>query len=329
MAEYFVAIHKDEQVYKRSSSGGAFTAITDKLYEAYSDLIVYGCAFDNNLNAMHIRAVDKSDRDRMCGSKYISSDLGNSYTQVYEDLKNGSHVVFSGTPCQVAGLKSFLGAKNCDTNNLTTVDFICHGVGSNKFFDDYIRHLESKYKSKAVSCNFRGKSKPGKFQEMIIGFANGKKYISTATSLDWFYSLYHRNLILRPSCYKCRFSKDKMSDITIGDDWSKNRDILKAHSLIVTNTSKGSEIINDIDSMQITKIENDEINQPNAISSTQKPSNYDKFWQIYTNKGYLAAQKYVGNNTMKGKTKALIGKTVEVLNLRNIAKKLKGALHGK
>ena len=145
--KYYVAIHNSNDIWKRSSSGGAFTAITDAWFEKYNEsAVVYGCVFDENLNAVHIRTTTKVKRDRMCGSKYIQSNIAGIFKDVENDLNNGLYVCFSGTPCQIAGLKKYLECKKVEQKEyLLTIEVICHGVGSIKFFKDYIKDLEKKY----------------------------------------------------------------------------------------------------------------------------------------------------------------------------------------
>ena len=163
---------------------------------------------------------------------------------------------------------------------------------------------------------------------MVVEFKNGKKYIASTTNLDWFYSIYLSNLILRPSCYYCRFYKNKFSDITLGDDWSLDRDTKNAHSLIISNSEVGKYIISKIKNFEMKEVDEKSINQPNTNNSPKKPDNYDEFWSIYKNKGYLEAQKYFGNNTFKRKMKVIIADIIDMLNLRNILKKIRRNKNG-
>ena len=188
--------------------------------------------------------------------------------------------------------------------------------------------MEKRYKGKAIEIKFRGKSKPGKLQDMYIRFDNGKKYIAPTTKYDWFYSIYLKNLILRPSCYNCAYAgKNRVSDITLADDWSKNRDLTKSNSLILANTPTGNDIISSLrDKMFLKEVNEDDINQPNINHATNKPSNYDEFWKIYLNEGYDKAQKYIGNNTLKTKVNVMIANIVNKLNFDVAYKKIKGVL---
>ena len=324
---YFVATHKDADVLKKSSSGGVFTAITDEWFLTYGDkAVVYGCILDEDLKAKHIRAAEPDVRDKMRGSKYIESDVSGVFKQVLNDLENGFYVVFSGTPCQIAGLKSFLNAKGMVlTDNLLTIEVLCHGVGSNRFFDDYIHHLEKIYKSTAVKCNFRAKSRPHKNEDMEVVFSNRKKYNASSTKYDWFYSAYISGSIIRPSCFDCRFAKpERNADICISDNWKgmcSEKDC-KFLSAVITATDMGYKwLTNSGRNMNCCEKTLEEISQSNLHTPTPKPSGYDKFWQIYSgNDGYIKVQRHIGNHTLKGYVRVFIADLLEFLHLTETAK---------
>lgn len=188
---FYKARHGERQVVKSSSSGGVFTALSDEILREGG--IVYGCVLDSELKARHIRAGDAVGRNRMRGSKYIQSRIDSStYAAVAEDLKARKAVLFTGTPCQISALLSFLTLKNVDTEPLYTVECLCHGVASTRFFRDYVRHLEERFHGKALSCNFRAKRGAGQKQDMLVEFSNGKRYHASSTNYDWFYSVYHQ-----------------------------------------------------------------------------------------------------------------------------------------
>lgn len=171
MQNYFRFLHRKEEVKKHSSSGGAFTAITDSVIQQGG--IVYGCILDKNLKALHIRSHDYTGRNLMRGSKYIQSNISGIFSGVKEDLTAGRLVCFSGTPCEIKALKNYLEIFKIDTMKLLLVEVVCHGVGSNKFFKDYISYLEKKYRGKATKVNFRAKHHKGQKQDMEVRFDNG------------------------------------------------------------------------------------------------------------------------------------------------------------
>lgn len=322
---FFTAMHKNEEVLKKSSSGGMFTAITDAWFSEHGDkAVVYGCVMDETLNAKHVRAISPAERDKMRGSKYISSNVSGVFKMVETDLKNGMFVVFSGTPCQISGLRSYLSAVRISENKqLLTVEVICHGVGSNSFFKDYISHLEKKYRSKAVSCNFRAKSRPGRIQDMEVVFENGKRYNASSTKFDWFYSAYE-GYILRPSCYNCKFAKkERYADISIADNWnSAISDGEKKHgSVIIINSEQGNNIfVKSSANFDFKERKFEEIHQPNLREPTRKPQKYEEFRCAYSEGGYFGAQKFLGNNTPKGKLRSFV---VDILYKLNLIEKIK------
>ena len=317
---FYKARHRSDEVCKSSSSGGAFTAISDIIFDNNEKASVYGCVMDDSLRAMHKRAVTKSERDLMRGSKYIASNIGNCLEEAAKDLDEGYTVVFSGTPCQIAAVNKFMANQSINTERLITVEVICHGVADTGFFRDYIIYMEKKYGAKAVSCNFRAKSKPGKKQDMRIDFANGKHYSAASTNYDWFYSLYLNNLALRRSCFECKFARpERGADISIADLWEKNPKDLIDRSLIIFNTEKGCSLKDELSAfMTLSEALTDTISLPNLSKAAIKPSGYDEFWRIYKASGFMAAQKYAGNNTLKGRLRSLCITAADKIGLRKL-----------
>ena len=134
----------------------------------------------------------------MRGSKYIESDIKGISKLIENDLKNGLYVVFSGTPCQISGIKTYINNKEIQSDSrLLTIDLLCHGVAENSFFSDYIANLEKKYKGKATYCDFRAKTRAEALQKMQIKFDNGKVHNAGSTKHDWFYSAYFGNYVLK------------------------------------------------------------------------------------------------------------------------------------
>lgn len=137
--------NRDELIRKESRSGGVFPAIANWIISKNG--VVYGCVTDSDFRAVHIRVDSNSNVHRFSGSKYVQSDLGHVCGEVQSDLLNDKYVLFSGTSCQIAGLKAFLHKANCDVSKLYTVDIVCHGVPSPRIWKDYIRYIEETYKS--------------------------------------------------------------------------------------------------------------------------------------------------------------------------------------
>lgn len=149
----YAARYKDMKEVETSRSGAAFIAISDYIIEQGG--IVYGVGYTDHFRVVHKRATTKEERDEFKGSKYVQSDLTGIFRQVKEDLKSGKTVLFSGTPCQTAGLHSYVGKKLRE--NLVLVDIVCHGVPSPYVWRDYLAYLEKKHNSEIYYVNFRDK----------------------------------------------------------------------------------------------------------------------------------------------------------------------------
>ena len=164
----FACSAKDKNFARQSSSGGVF-AILANMY-VKEQAVIYGAAFDDNLNVCHIRADKKDELKSLYTSKYVQSDMGNAFRQVKGDLDNGKKVLFAGTPCQVAGLKSYL---QKDYLNLLTVDFICHGLPSPLVWQRYIDELEQNLNNKITEISFRDKKDGWKNYYFKLSMVNG------------------------------------------------------------------------------------------------------------------------------------------------------------
>lgn len=278
--------HKDETILENSTSGGIFTALSDKILDMGG--VIYGAAFDENMEVRHIRAVDSEDRDKMRGSKYVQSDIEGIFSLIKQDLLNGKYVLFSGTPCQIEGLKLFLRGR---TDNLLCVDLVCHGVPSPKILKDYFRLLERNAHSQIIRYQFRSKRWTWHVHREIAFFENGKE-----KSTELWPSIYYSRLATRPSCHNCKFTNlHRSGDITIADcrgidkispDFGSNEGV----SLVLINTDKGCEALNEIKN----EIELEEVNiqdvlqPPMRCSSTPNPQR-DLFWKVYLEKGLQEA----------------------------------------
>ncbi len=194
------ALHKDTNVWRKSSSGGAFSAIC-KAFCNDGDAI-FGAKFEG-FRVVHDFVYGPDNIESFRKSKYVQSDIRDSYNKVKNILESNKKVLFSGTPCQVAGLRSFLGK---EYKNLLFVDLVCHGVGSPGVFKKYIEYLEKRHASKVISYTFRHKkAKMGRFLQhiIIIKLANGKRI---EDSSDLYNNGFIQTLFLRPSCGKCIFA---------------------------------------------------------------------------------------------------------------------------
>lgn len=242
----FYGWHHNEDTRAQSTSGGAFSALAELFLERENSF-VYGALYDEKWHVRHKGIHSQDDLDKLRQSKYIQSDLGNSYREIKEKLKEHSHVLFCGTPCQVDGLRLFLG-KEKEFANLLLLEFICHGVTSPVMFQSYIRHIEKKNSARVSMFRFRDKVKVGNILSLghtTIMFENGKKHTSEC---NLYLRGYIRGLMHRESCEKCPYASPyRRADITIGDFWGAEDAIpmlksetSKGISLILANTKKGN-----------------------------------------------------------------------------------------
>ncbi len=283
--------HKDEAVRASSRSGGIFTALSDQILSEGG--AIYGCILDDQYNVRHIRAVTAEERDRMRGSKYVQSDLMGIFAQVKEDLSAGKKVLFSGTSCQVAGLKGFLGK---EYDGLICVDIVCHGVPSPLVFHDYLEWQKQQEASEVIAFDFRNKADFGwKKHIETLYFRNGKK-----KSTRQFTTMFYGHAILRPCCYKCPYkSTMHPGDITIADYWGIDQAAPgfnddKGVSLVLVNNEMGLELfskVKNVLSLKNTRIEDSM--QPPLKAPFPEPKDRDRFWKDYYAKdfGYIV-KKY-------------------------------------
>lgn len=224
---------RDENALENSTSGGAFFALAKVIIEDGG--VVFGCIFNERLEAIHIGIKHLNELHRLQGSKYVASDLKNTFFEVKDFLNENKTVLFSGTPCQIAGLRSFLG-KSYD--NLITIDIVCHGNPSQKLFSMYISWLEKKWNTKIINYEFRSKrtSSWGKPQKATITTMKDKRVIPAA--LDPYFHAFTKGLTFRKSCYDCIYANtNRVGDITLADYWG----IQKFHPQIMS--PKGTSLI--------------------------------------------------------------------------------------
>ena len=215
LKEVYAAVSRDTNVEK-SASGGLFASFAQAVLAQNG--AVYGCALEyenGQLWPRHICVTDPKERYRLQGSKYVQSDLGNCYRDAEQRLKQGQVVLFSGTPCQVAGLKGFL---RQEYSNLYTIDIVCHGVPSTKLFHEYISFEEKKLGAAVVDFHFRDKSQGWKLYGSMT-LDNGRTvYFETEESS--YYQMFLNSYTYRENCYTCPYASDRRpGDITIGDYW--------------------------------------------------------------------------------------------------------------
>lgn len=276
----YACINKNEAIRKESSSGGIFTLIAESFIAKNG--VVFGAAFDDNLKLKHSYAETKKDLAKFRGSKYLQSEIGMTFKQAKEFLAKERPVFFTGTPCQIAGLKSYLGK---DYPNLLCADIICHGVPSPAVFKEYLNYSEKEFKTKIKKVSFRDKSRGWHSFSMLISFSNGKDYCE-ASSKNLYLNAFLNNVCLRPSCYDCKFKGlNRDSDITLADFWGIEKilpkiDDDKGVSLILANTVVGKNKLFELKNKMIFKevvLEKALKRNISAIRSARLKSKRNKF----------------------------------------------------
>lgn len=249
-AEYpiaFAARNRDDIVRRQSSSGGMYHALASHVIDDLGG-VVYGCAFDGELRAMHIRCETMAEAERCMGSKYSQSYMGNSIRRVREDLKSGRVVLFTGTPCQVAAVHAACG--NIEGGTLLTVDIICHGVPSPGVFQGWLAELERVRDAKVSSYEHRPKSMGwGHFE--LIAWSDGCVEQGTRLAETW-KRLFYDDKMLRLSCYRCPYTVTggRPGNLTIADFWgveatphARCDDESLGVSLVLTNDVVGLRVL--------------------------------------------------------------------------------------
>lgn len=232
---FYAVWNRQDEARLRSSSGGVFRVLAEDVLADGG--VVYGAAFDVHNRLRHVRAESADALVPLTGSKYVQSEIGTAFCQVRADLKNGRRVLFTGTPCQVAGLYAFLGG---DDANLLTADVLCHGVPSPAVFE---RYLESLGVGEKCRIEFRNKDNGWKKYEVVVGDRVHETFRANAYMKGFLSNLY-----LRPSCASCRFvGCRRPGDLTLGDFWGagnfrKRYDDDKGTSLVLLNSPKARSI---------------------------------------------------------------------------------------
>lgn len=305
----YIAVTSSHDQLMQSASGGIFAAMATDILDRGG--IVFGSAMlkeNGCLNPQHISISSKKELYKIQGSKYAQSTIGFTYRETRKYLQSSKQVLFSGTPCQIAGLKGYL-AKDYD--NLITIDIICHGVPSAELFQDYISSLEGKLHGKILDFKFRDKSKGwGLCGKVIFQTQKGKikeKIVYSTTSS--YYDLFLNAATYRNNCYSCKYaSTQRIGDITLGDYWgidkvhpevlTKNGGIFNERdglSCVIINSEKGKAFFETLKSY-ILWVDSDIKNVARFNGQLNKPSyknpERDIIMGLYEKLGYPGVEKY-------------------------------------
>ncbi len=295
-------INSNNEIKIRSSSGGVFGALSNFVLK--KDGIVCAPSYDDEFKVAHMFIDNSDDLIKAFGSKYVESDLGNIFKKIKQKLDDKHLLLFSGTPCQVAGLKQYL---NVDYQNLITLDIVCHGVPTPKLYKKYLSTFGV---DKIKGINFRDKTNGWTNYGIKIKLENSQ-YFNEYFNDDYM-KLFLSDVALKSSCYTCAFKNGKSSaDITIGDFWGISKvlpdvDYRNGVTMVISNTNKGADIINSFFSKEEIlgqcKIKDVCIFNKALIFGTKKPKDRDEFFLDLDNKSVKELSKKYGkkeNNQIK------------------------------
>ena len=287
-----------------SASGGVFGAVAREVISAGG--VAYGAAYEcegNTLRVLHRRAASVDELRPLLNSKYVQSDAGVCFVDVKADIREGRQVLFCGTPCQVAGLKGFLGRYY---ENLTTVDLVCHGVPSGRMFSDCVEDYGNQFGSPVVDFRFRCKREGWGHSLLLLLLLEDGREVTIPAAKSPYYDMFLNLKTLRDSCYRCPYAgRFRAGDLTIGDFWGVeiNRpDVLndstkfsqtKGISCLLVNNSHGKDFIDSCDSLDLYPVDFDDIARGNdqLRHPSNLPSDRGLYIEAFAKGGWRSVRK--------------------------------------
>ena len=275
----YACINKDDEIRRNSSSGGVFYLLAKNVLSRNG--VVFGARFNDDFEVVRDYIEKVEDIHLFQGSKYVQSTIHDSYKKAKQFLNENRLVLFTGTPCQIEGLLSYL---QKDYPNLITQDIICHGVPSPKLFKLYKENIQNKYGDDITKINFRKKTNSWKNYEMSIDLKNHHYEISHND--DVYMKAFLNDIALRDSCYQCNAKKKhRLSDITLADFWGienvlPEMDDDKGTSLVIINSVLGNQLFEEImDQINYREVEYEKAiaNNPSLYRSVNRPKNRDAY----------------------------------------------------
>ncbi len=292
----FAAKNKDEKTRMRSTSGGMFFAFATEVIK--NGGAVYGVAHDKEFNVLHERTENLADCQKFQDSKYAQSKTNDVFFKVKEDLLSEKEVLFTGTPCQIAGLVTFLGTL-AENQNLILCEIICHGAPSPLMWKEHISFIEKERKSKIVAYKHRSKAAGWHGHNEHFFLENGKNEYKSKLSQNH-KDLFYAHLTIRPSCYRCAYTGfPRMADISIADYWGielcmQDFDDNKGTSLLILNTAKAETFFDRVkNALDLRESNLQDAFRDNHKHPAKMNINRENFWIDYYEKGYsFVLRKY-------------------------------------
>ena len=314
----FAVKHLDDTVRMSSRSGAAFIAFSDIILNRSG--VVYGASMQSDFSVHHCRAINKNQRDSMKKAKYVQSNTVNIYPKVAQDLNDGKEVLFSGTPCQVAGLRSYLSESKIDDSGLYCCDLVCHGVPSPLIWKEYVSYIRNKYGKKIIEVNFRDKEFGWNTHFESFVLENKKRKIVRRDYTDLFY----QHIMFRPSCHNCYFANIyRPGDLTLADFWGiENNDASfddnRGVSLVLVSSKKGQKLFEQAQNdFQWFECEIANCLQPTLVNPSDVSPRREKFWDDYKKMEFSKfLKKYTTPEDFKSVVKKKIKEILYFVGLR-------------
>ena len=285
----FAVKNRDAAARMQSASGGAFP-----LFAAWMEKeggVIYGAAYDQDFRVCHQRAEGPGEWKKFCTSKYVQSAMEDCFAQVKMDLEAGRPVLFSGTPCQVQGLKNYL--KDVDTGKLLTCDLICRAVPSPLVWETWLGSIREQISGPVSKINFREKARTGWHNNSLtLTGKDGQVLYSETHGQNAFSKVFFQGLITRPACYHCAFASfERPGDITLGDYWGVEKntpefDDDQGISLVMCNTEKGLDVWDQVSAgAESFCVSKEQCRQPALEKPQEEPEGRKAFWEAYQKQG--------------------------------------------
>lgn len=312
----YAVLSKDKDDRDSSATGGASSVLVNTVLEQSG--VVYGCEEIDYKTIIHSRIENVCESYRIKGSKYVQSYIGNTFSQVKADLEKGKVVLFTGTPCQIAGLKSFL---HKDYSNLFLVEIICFGNVHSHYLADHVDYLckENSIDKNNLQVYFRLKGQTtADLKYGSFFYKQGKLVKSFFSPDDGYHFGFRQGYYLRENCFQCRYAKhERLSDITIGDFWGLGNDSQMKNyrnvSVLLINSEKGIKLFDESKSKFIIEERpvQEALNNPHFKGAAPKPNGWDEIGKDYIEHGYeYMFKKHIKPAIRRYKRKRLLNRII-------------------
>ena len=304
--------NKIKDIVLSSSSGGVFYGISHNVLR--NNGVVFGAIYSEDNKEVIFASSDNVKINKFQKSKYVESKVLDVFNSVKKELENNRDVLICATPCQIAGLKSFLGYEH---EKLITCDFVCGGLPSHRLYQEYLEGLEKRYKSKIRKVDFRPKTHGWKRYAILVEFENGKKYNVLGVEDPFLRSFLYGKYIVRDYCLECEFSKAHQSDITIADFWlyKKYSQLINDNgiSLLVINSEKGKRMVENLKQEYVfeqIELKSALYNHKECVTTEDEKCRHDEFLRLASEQGLASAYNCFFKDSLRVKLKHIVARKI-------------------